>query len=678
MHDGDTLNQMVCLSQAKDAHHMALNLETVGSPSSPHKIAIAVKKKILVFAYTNADEYNYSQDLVLSSNVVTLGYYGVKLCCGYAKEYSLLNASNGETVDLMKLDTSSTSTNTTSSSNEGGPNGAQSTTQPSQQPLVFQMNNQALVRCGPIAAIVDEQPTTGDATTDNKEIKYIHFSAEPQAFGRKHPYIFGLLNDKVEAYSLYEESLVDEITLLKGCFLCTNAGSKNDKLVVANRSQLFSIQVPTVKQQIEHMVTKLQISEAFDFLEKYPAKNQQLQDERTLKLHATAGVVYLKHHKFAEAFSHLTSSGTDARNLLWLHFGYCCCKNRPSSKSKQPETSEDSEFEPDLNNDLLLPDSEITALQEGGGCFSSLRLVIGGNNNSRMSLQPTTNVDSSSSSSRPAEAPDGSSLIAAAHSMHHTLVAYLQHRRKVSKVDQELRAIDYALVVLCCLEGLVDKLYDLLTSPTNHCCPDDCVPLLKRAQHFRLIGLLLSHKKHEDDANSALRKNISTMYTQMRSQCQKPKKYPTEWAGLDDATLDPAKELSKLFVGLEIAKPDYISSTLKNVTAITDKTDSVGNTVLHYAVLASAHTDELLPVVCRLVDNGFDIHQQNGFGFSSLDIAMPKVAGTMRAVADVHALITRSAAPPTPNLSTNLPTIPTPPTPATPSSVRQSMQSGFA
>ena len=190
-----------------------------------HRLCVATKRKLHLYNYrmdatTGQPSHTLFQVLVMPSSVCCLAFQGETLCCGYMKEYSLLNSYSGEATGLFTLY--------------------------NQHPIIRSLDSEhaALCNVGNLSIRVSLKDAERKASPASSRItrETIKWSAEPRALGFKHPYIIGLLPDQVEIYSIYEGDIVQVLTNISGSILASvRCPGPNDNLCIATNNDVYML-----------------------------------------------------------------------------------------------------------------------------------------------------------------------------------------------------------------------------------------------------------------------------------------------------------------------------------------------------------------------------------------------------------------------------------------------------
>eukprot|EP00754_Rhynchopus_humris_P043564 Rhum_TRINITY_DN3357_c0_g1::Rhum_TRINITY_DN3357_c0_g1_i1::g.10413::m.10413/K20183/VPS39, VAM6; Vam6/Vps39-like protein vacuolar protein sorting-associated protein 39 len=275
-----------------------------------HRICVATKKKLYLYMYkavlpdekgvrVGTPSCELFQKLMLPSAVLSLAFYGETLCCGFLKEYSLLDCYSGKVTGLFPLST--------------------------QQPYVKLLDSEQAALCSvgvkTIKVSVKPSDLKASASAAGRLTRdMVRWSSEPKAIAFKHPFIIGLLANRTEVYSMYEGSIVQVMQNVQGASLtCTRTPTKNDHVCFATDKEVFMLMPIKVEDQVHALIGKLKMTEAFDLLYRNATGDEAADEEKKNQCHIEAGFAFLFRGRPESAFEHFAATTVNLKDLL-VHF----------------------------------------------------------------------------------------------------------------------------------------------------------------------------------------------------------------------------------------------------------------------------------------------------------------------------------------------------------------------
>eukprot|EP01060_Flectonema_neradi_P013450 TRINITY_DN2020_c3_g1_i1.p1 TRINITY_DN2020_c3_g1~~TRINITY_DN2020_c3_g1_i1.p1 ORF type:complete len:703 (+),score=109.42 TRINITY_DN2020_c3_g1_i1:63-2171(+) len=545
-----------------------------------HRICVATKKKLHL--------YNYQQDaangqpshflfqvLVMPSSVCCLAFQGETLCCGYMKEYSLLNCYSGEATGLFTLH--------------------------NQQPIIKSLDSEhaALCNVGNLSIRVSlkdaERKTSPASNRITRET--IKWSSEPRSIGFKYPYVIGLLSDQVEIYSIYEGDIVQQLTNISGSILASvRCPGPSDNLCISTDRDVYMLVCADADSQVKQLVSKLMMTEAFDMLYRTSTGNEELDQERKQVTHVDAGFGFLFRGQPDSAFEHFAATAIDVREIL-VHFPELLPPNAKEEGGVlwnwQPSISSN-------DTSMTLEDRYIALLQD--------------------EAPPRQSQDEKESlSSNGLGASDPQLIFALEATMKQTinlLVLFMSARQESSDALQQ-RCMGYASLVVAINHNNKEETYKLLAN-RSFCDLRECAPKLEESGLSRELALLYFSKQMYPEAAQALKVN-----DKISTHCGE---------GIDCSRSttreDLLTDLHEIYTAIESNEAEYVKRVLAADPNSIHLADSLGNTPFHHACAMSTDADngiindnDFMSMIGVLLNKKSDPNVQNKFGLSPLDVA---------------------------------------------------------
>eukprot|EP01062_Namystynia_karyoxenos_P084405 TRINITY_DN9921_c0_g1_i1.p1 TRINITY_DN9921_c0_g1~~TRINITY_DN9921_c0_g1_i1.p1 ORF type:complete len:817 (+),score=307.55 TRINITY_DN9921_c0_g1_i1:118-2568(+) len=650
-----------------------------------HRVCVAARRKLLLFTYRMHDPPNLFQELVMPSPVCSLAFTGETLCCGYTKEYSLLNCYSGEATGLWPRPRAN------------------------QQPSVHLLSSDqpsehvALARDGNTSVMVPLGSNQGGlAVPGAGNLSQIHWTSEPKAIGFKHPYVVGLLEGQVEVYSLYEKQIVQRLTNIVGAYLASVRCPKpGDSICIATERDVYMLVPTPVDLQLKSLVHKLMIDDAFDLLHRNRTDDEEANHEWTQQTHIASGFSYLYQGHPDRAFEHFTATQIDVREVL-VNFPWLI----PADAGREggllegwASLSEESDYSVSLHDRFVAmylerhrqsaqgaDETWVAAMIECPGCAHRQSERAGGYDplqrvrcdkcgTQRYGWRAVDAAWLNSDAARTSLPP--AVLFSVERTMRQTvemLLLFLTARRETSDPQQQ-RCIDFARLMIQLRRNDGKEVYDLLSQP-NYCHLADCAPALQQRGLHRELALLHRSKARSAADEEAARAGLALAAQALRDgdavrthlTPAERDSYPAYEA--DSEALD--RDLSEAFSAVASRQLDYLGQLLGADPGLVSCRDSAGNTLLHHTVAlpdpaAPAPAAEGAPAAaggagaaaggaagvfgdpCKvqllgmLVQSGANVHAANCVGLTPLTLAQRvghAVWGLLRAVHEVRLLST--------------------------------------
>ena len=199
-----------------------------------------------LFEYTGSN-FTSTKELAIPDTPLYMVWYGHQICIAYRKEYNLLNVETAEVREIpVEIDAKTT-------------------------PIIKLMPSEELLIAG-MERLGFYFNFTGNPATKST----LTWSQSPTAIGYCNPYVITLVNKQVlEIHNYKDQSLVQTIKLPKGSalvdgnFMYENLAKsgRNMILTVTNAPYIIYTLAPCpMKKQIEDLLERKKISEAFDLL----------------------------------------------------------------------------------------------------------------------------------------------------------------------------------------------------------------------------------------------------------------------------------------------------------------------------------------------------------------------------------------------------------------------------
>ncbi|KAI8061931.1 vacuolar sorting protein 39 domain 2-domain-containing protein [Thamnidium elegans] len=239
------------------------------------RLAVAVRKKLLVFVWKDTEFYE-TKELNIPDRIKTMSWVGTtKICLGFSTEYALMDVEKGQLTELFAP----------SGVAEAGPMSAlnnlynMSIGARGGKPMITKIpNNEMLLARDHVSIFL------GLDGTPTRKVG-IEWSGTPEQIGYSYPYVIAILPKHVEVRNIQTLTLVQQIDLSNARFL--NQG----KLVyVASTSQIYRLTPFSFSSQIDQLVEKQEYKEAVSLLDQIDAvlvenKEKKLNAIRTAYAH---------------------------------------------------------------------------------------------------------------------------------------------------------------------------------------------------------------------------------------------------------------------------------------------------------------------------------------------------------------------------------------------------------
>ncbi|KAJ9442427.1 hypothetical protein DIPPA_22833 [Diplonema papillatum] len=649
-----------------------------------HRVCVATKRRLHLYTYKlNEGTHTLFQVLVMPSSVCCLAFQGETLCCGYTKEYSLLNCYSGEATGLFTL--------------------------ANQQPYIKSLGSEQAALCSigsrsVRVSLKDSDVKNANAGAHRITRETIRWSAPPRSLGFKHPYIVALLPDKVEVYSIYEGEIVQALTnLTKAVLSCWRCPGPQDNLCIATETDVYMLVATSIEDQLKTLVNKLMMTEAFDLLYRTSTGDEAVDALRMKQTHIDAGFAFLFRGQSESAFEHFAATDIDVREIL-LHLPHLLPANAQAADgvlhgwsktvasndvsvpletryrqlfvAQQQQQQQQQLLQQQLQQASQTPTAAITsavnmlaginhsASSVGNGSLGTPRRTysvagsVGGSVDeiippvSRVSLDGARPRGSSIAASNPRISIDVSSpvenLQAATQDVNakvtlatNMLLLFIMARRDSADPVQQ-RCMDYASLVVAIQRHDTEEMYTLLSN-TNYCDLRECAPVLRENGLYRELALLYANKKRYTDAAQALQ------------QADRVRAFADgEAPQRSSAPEDLQTDLQEIFMAVTPESTGHLKKILARGVAVNTR-DSMGNTPLHYAsALADPHVPETnkgkifgdpnqVSLLGILLSYSADPLEKNSYGLTPLDVALrasTKTWGLLRAAQEINDICT--------------------------------------
>ncbi|KAG0169936.1 Vacuolar morphogenesis protein 6 [Apophysomyces sp. BC1034] len=227
LHDLRTFELRMALGKTKGANLFAIQTMVEMSPEEKvplliTRLAVAVRKKLLVFVWQDTEFYE-TKELNIPDRIKAMAWVGTtKICLGFSSEYALMDVEADQLTELFAptgpveaspLSTISTLNNLYNMSigSRGG------------KPMVTKIPNNEMILARDHVSIflgLDGAPTRKFG---------IEWSGAPEQMGYSYPYVIAILPKHVEVRNIQTLKLVQQIELPNARFL--NQGKLMDQLV---------------------------------------------------------------------------------------------------------------------------------------------------------------------------------------------------------------------------------------------------------------------------------------------------------------------------------------------------------------------------------------------------------------------------------------------------------------
>ena len=610
-----------------------------------HRLCVATKRKLYLYRYKvplsdrsgvrlGQPSCEMFQKLMMPSTVLSLAFFGETLCCGYLKEYSLLNCYSGKATGLFTLT--------------------------AQQPYVRLLDTEHAALCSigskSIWVSVRDSDLKGNTPTAGRLTREtIRWSSEPKAVAFKHPYIIGLLARSTEVYSVYEHTVIQSLPNISGATLSSTQTPRGaDQVCIATDKAVYMLITIPVEDQIRVLVQKLMMTEAFDLLKRNTTGNEQLDGDRLNDTHIAAGFAFMFHAKPVSAFEHFAATDVNLKDIL-VHFPHLLpptllphavleyhnrygasvpiLYNNTSAEliaayvngltEEVPSTAEmglitlleryrrmysgaSPAFGPAVSvpssGQLMPADLQPSSAASGGiagmtlDTFESSPVSEGAAILSEADDRARSPTPSATTPVLSAAALNGSPGSQVGHAetdsvLSHTvdsLIMFLTARR-IDCDEEQKRYVDYVLLYVNVDRDHPEAVFSLL-SDDNACDLNDCVHVLEdRALHSELALLYFSKQRYAEaavayDRSDLVRKIL--LHRKVRSSDA-----ASEDVQVVPRTADPEalqKDSEEIFLAVASDKPAYVRAVLRRGVRkgrrVETLQDSQGNTPLHHAV----------------------------------------------------------------------------------------------
>lgn len=205
-------------------------------------------------------------------------WHGPSLCLGYKKEYSILDSEFGSVTEV--------------------PVPLEGTT-----PNILQINGVELLLGGQNALGIFIN-ARGEPAINRQTIGW---SETPKMTVRCKHYVAALLNDSIEVSSLLDQRVVQTVPFLQGISIC--AGS--DCILVASESQVVTLKMTSIDDQVTQYLEQICISEALALLTESKPNASTLRE-----FHSDAGLVLMNNLQFRDACNSFIRSSLDPREII--------------------------------------------------------------------------------------------------------------------------------------------------------------------------------------------------------------------------------------------------------------------------------------------------------------------------------------------------------------------------
>ncbi|KAI8993253.1 CNH domain-containing protein [Pilobolus umbonatus] len=261
LHDLRTFELRMALGKTKGANLFAIQTMVEMSPEEQipvltTRLAVAVKKKLLVFVWKDTEFYE-TKELNIPDRIKAMSWVGTtKICLGFSTEYALMDVEKGQLTELFAptapAEVGPMSTLNSLYNMSIGVRGG--------KPMITKIpNNEMLLARDHISIFL------GLDGTPTRKVG-IEWSGPPEQIGYSYPYVIAILPKHVEVRNIQTLTLVQQIELSNTRFL--NQG----KLVyVASTSQIYRLTPYSFSSQIDQLVEKQEFKEAVSLLDQIDA-----------------------------------------------------------------------------------------------------------------------------------------------------------------------------------------------------------------------------------------------------------------------------------------------------------------------------------------------------------------------------------------------------------------------
>ncbi|RIA80537.1 CNH domain-containing protein [Glomus cerebriforme] len=279
--------------------HIEINEDSKGIPIIVTRLAVGVKKRLLVFTWRDT-EFTDTQELQLPDKIRTMVWVNdEKVCLGFTNEYALININSGVMIDLFGP-----------SSAPGGASfgsymgiGARTN-----KPLITKLPNDEILLVKDNMSIfvgLDGKPTRKTG---------IDWSGTPEEIGYSYPYLIAILPKHVEVRNIVTQNLVQIVELSQARLI-----NQGKYLYVASFNNAWRFIPLNFEKQIDQLVEQNEFEEALSLAEQIEPillddKDAKLRDIRRLHAH------YLFHQtKFDDAITIFQELEVDPTEVIALY-----------------------------------------------------------------------------------------------------------------------------------------------------------------------------------------------------------------------------------------------------------------------------------------------------------------------------------------------------------------------
>lgn len=569
-------------------------------------------KAIHVYSYdaaTRSEPPRHIQELLLPESVQALVEHNGILCVGLRREYSLLSIADGDAKSLLAL------------------NG--------HDPLLALGDGEVYLRLHNAVFVVSIRAMpTGKGSVLKRTVR---FESEPQCIAVQHPYLFAFTDSACDVYCTYEDEVIERLPV-QGCLLAasprtvTSSTSTGTALFFCSKSRLWMLQTHPLRAQLEDLVARYKIEDAFHLLHSQPPSEELRSAE--VELNIMAGFAHLYHNAPMLAMRHFNEH-LDVREIL-SHVPDLV----PPRSSSAAAGAESGSGSGDAADDAAFwaawsvrhrhnrHSRDIEA--QWRRVFEELPLVDG---DATLRLVDGVKMDLATY------------LHAAWDALRRALVLWLRSLAATASHDQR-RCIEFALLALYLGFGDHRSLFRLITMESALCLRD-CESLLRERRQWRLLMALCARKGDaaavarlfDEHLDVTRRPGVAGAKFPAELQVQLiPCSSPALAAPSPTAELVQVEEPSnvhEIFFAIESHSLKYVAAVLREDPRALLVTDLTGSAALHHACSLSDqhnpaggsgadHTNETqrkMAIVSFLVDCGAHPTAPNRSGQTPLDIA---------------------------------------------------------
>ena len=204
------------------------------------------KKEVLVLELdaSQGARPEEAHTLILPEPVQQVVEFNGIVCLGMRREYSMLSVSDGDSKSLLALTGNAT-------------------------PMLSIGGSDVFMRLGDTLFVVSMRtmPTTGNVLKTT-----IRFPEEPRALVYAHPFLFGFCKSYCNVYSWYDGDIIEELPMEDCCFASANV--VDNTVYCASKSKIWLIRTVPLEHQLEQLVLRNKIDNAFDLLRSQPVPLQ--------------------------------------------------------------------------------------------------------------------------------------------------------------------------------------------------------------------------------------------------------------------------------------------------------------------------------------------------------------------------------------------------------------------